>query len=58
MDLAANEVSEAVAEGEADFGICSLPMLDPNTAFEPLFEDQMVLAIPFNHALRYVDSVS
>ena len=51
LDSAANEVAVAVAEGEADFGICSIPMLEPTTSFEPLFDDCIVLALPLDHAL-------
>ncbi|MEO1249282.1 MAG: LysR family transcriptional regulator, partial [Pseudomonadota bacterium] len=51
LDLAANEVSEAVSQGEADFGICSIPTLEANTEFETLFEDRMVLALPTDHPL-------
>ena len=51
LDLAANEVSEAVAQGEADFGICSIPTLEPNTEFETMFEDRMVLALAAEHPL-------
>lgn len=51
MDLAANEVAEAVAQGEADFGICSIPMLEPSTDFELLFNDPVVLAMPASHRL-------
>lgn len=51
MDFAANEVAEAVAQGDADFGICSIPALEPSTAFEPLFDDRIVLALPAVHPL-------
>ena len=51
LDLAANEVAEAVAEGEADFGLSSIPALDPSTEFEPLFEERIVLALPPDHPL-------
>lgn len=51
LDLAANEVAEAVADCEADFGICSVPMLEPTTEFEPLFTDPVVLAMPSAHPL-------
>ena len=51
LDGSANEASEAVAAGDADFGICSMPALDPGLDFELLFEDQMVLVVPKGHAL-------
>ena len=50
LDLAANEVAEAVAAGEVDFGICSIPILEPATEFELLFNDPMVLAVSPAHA--------
>jgi len=50
LDTAANEVAEAVAVGEADFGLCSIPMLEASTEFEPLFDDRIVLALPLSHA--------
>lgn len=46
LDLAANEVAEAVAQGDADIGLCSVPMLEPATEFEPLLTDPIVLALP------------
>lgn len=51
LDGSANDVAEAVATGEADFGLCSIPMLEPTTEFEPLFDDQIVLAVPKGHDL-------
>ena len=51
LDGSANEVAEAVAGGDADFGICSIPMLEPTTEFEPLFDDHIVLALPVGHSL-------
>ena len=51
LDGSANDVAEAVAAGEADFGLCSIPMLEPTTAFDPLFDDQIVLAVPKGHDL-------
>lgn len=57
LDFAANEVSEAVAQGDADFGICSIPTLEANTEFETLFEDRMVLALPVGHGLAAHDLV-
>lgn len=58
LDSAANEVAEAVAGGDADFGICSIPMLEPSTIFTPLFDDAIVLAMPANHRLRDRGAVS
>lgn len=58
IDSAANEVAEAVAGGDADFGICSIPMLEPSTIFTPLFDDAIVLAMPANHRLRDREAVS
>jgi len=49
IDAAANEVTEAVTEGEADFGLCSIPMLEPATAFETLMEERIMLALPPDH---------
>ncbi|MGH1414943.1 MAG: LysR family transcriptional regulator [Pelagimonas sp.] len=51
IDGSANEVAEAVATGEADFGLCSIPMLEPATRFEPLLDDQIMLAVPQEHPL-------
>lgn len=51
LDLAANEVAESVASGEADFGICSIPTLEPGTEFEALFEDAIMLVSPSDHPL-------
>ncbi len=51
LDGSANEVAEAVAAGDVDFGLCSIPMLEPSTQFEPLFDDRIVLALPNNHSL-------
>ena len=58
LDLAANEVSEAVLSGDADFGISSMPTLDPGLKFEILFEDQMVLVMQVGHRLAGEPSVT
>lgn len=52
LDGDANEVAEAVAQGEADFGISSIPSLEAVTRFEPLFDDEIVLALPPGHRLK------
>lgn len=51
IDVAANDVADAVADGEADFGVCSLPALDAGARFELLYEDALVLAAPQGHRL-------
>ncbi len=55
MDLTANEVAESVAQGEADFGICSIPTLEPGTDFEALFEDAITLAAHPDHPLAQME---
>ncbi len=49
LDGSANQVAEAVAGGDADFGLCSIPMLEPTTQFEPLMDDEICLAVPLSH---------
>lgn len=51
LDLLANEVAEAVAEGRADFGVASWPAADDALAFVPVFEDRMVLTMLDTHPL-------
>ena len=58
LDGSANEVAEAVAGGEADFGLCSLPTLDTATRFEPLFDDRILLALPGDHPLAGQEAVA
>lgn len=58
LDRNANSVAEAVARAEADFGICSIPELEPSTQFEPLFDDQIVLVHPSGHPLGARDKIS
>ncbi|MEM8701476.1 MAG: LysR family transcriptional regulator [Pseudomonadota bacterium] len=57
LDCSANETAVAVSSGEADFGICSLPLLEPNAVFEPLFEESIVLAMAEDHPLAREDKV-
>lgn len=57
LDLAANEVAEAVAQGDADFGLSSIPALEPTTEFEPLFDEQIVVALPKGHPLSKRDKL-
>ncbi|MEM6385452.1 MAG: LysR family transcriptional regulator [Pseudomonadota bacterium] len=51
LDRSANETAVAVSNGEADFGVCSLPLLEPNTKFHPLFEETIILALRDDHPL-------
>lgn len=51
MDGSANDVAEWVAQGEADFGICSLPFHEANTDFEPLFEEEIGVVLHPGHSL-------
>ena len=51
-------MSEAVASGEAEFGICSMPALDPGLSFERLIEDQRVLVLPAGHARAGAEAVT
>lgn len=57
IDTAANEVAEAVAQGEADFGICSIPLMEPNATFEALFDDPIGIAVPTDHPLAELQEV-
>lgn len=58
LDLAANEVAEAVAQGEADFGVCSVATLEPTTRFDLLIDDPMIVAMDMNHRLSGQGQVS
>ncbi|MEL7526684.1 MAG: LysR family transcriptional regulator [Pseudomonadota bacterium] len=58
LDRAANEVAEAVSQGDADFGICSIGSLEPNTVFEPLFEDSIVLTVRRDHELAAAGNIA
>lgn len=44
-DLSANDVLEAVAQGEADFGINFIGSQEPGLTFRTLMDDKFVLAI-------------
>lgn len=58
LDLAANEVAEAVSQGVADFGICSIPLLEPATEFETLFTDRLALGLAPDHPLAERASIA
>ena len=57
LDRSANHVAEAVADGEADFGISSIPALEPNIGFEAIMDDRFVLAIRRDHPLSTSETV-
>ena len=51
LDVSANEGLEAVARGEADFGINFIGASHPEIDFTPLAEDRFVLACRHDHPL-------
>lgn len=51
IDESATDIMLAVARGEADFGISYLGTQEPDLEFEPLFEEDFVLACPKDHPL-------
>jgi len=51
LDLFANDVTEVVAQGEADFGISFIGTQEPGLEFENLIEDRFVLAMHRDHPL-------
>jgi len=58
VDLAANEVAEAVAQGDADFGLSALPSHEPNTVFTPLYNDRIVAVAWDGHRLAGRDDLT
>lgn len=51
VDDAATDILPAVARGEADFGVTYLGTQEPDLEFEPLLEEDFVVACPRGHAL-------
>lgn len=51
MDESATDVLLAVARSEADFGVSYLGTQEPDLEFEPLIEEDFVLACPTGHPL-------
>lgn len=51
LDASANEVSAAVASGEADFGVSFTGNLAPEIEFSPLLEERYVIACRQDHLL-------
>jgi DNA-binding transcriptional LysR family regulator len=56
-DRLANDVAEAVANSDADFGVCSIPSMEPNLDFELLANDRFVLTMRRDHPLAAADRV-
>ena len=50
-------ISQRVASGELDIGICSLPEAHLGLDFEPLFHEQMALLLPQDHPLASQESI-
>ena len=58
IDESATDIVLAVAHGEADFGISYLGTQEPDLEFEPLFDEDFVLACPVHHPLARRRSVT
>ena len=58
FDAGANEVLNAVARGEADFGLNFIGSQEPDIDFHPLLEERFVAACRRDHALARKRSVS
>ncbi|MEM8569958.1 MAG: LysR family transcriptional regulator [Pseudomonadota bacterium] len=58
LDLAANEVAEAVSEGDADFGLCAMPMVAPALSFQTLFDEALEVVLAENDPLGARKSVT
>jgi DNA-binding transcriptional LysR family regulator len=46
-----DEVADAVARGDLDIGIVTLPLARPDLDTRPLFDQQLVLVVPRTHTL-------
>ncbi|HCV39380.1 MAG TPA: LysR family transcriptional regulator, partial [Pseudomonas sp.] len=57
-DASANEVSAAVASGEADFGLSFTGNLAPEIEFSDLLEERYVIACRHDHPLAKQDTVT
>jgi DNA-binding transcriptional LysR family regulator len=51
-------ISQRVAAGHLDIGICSPPPANLGLPFEPLFVEKMVVLLPEDHALAKIDDFS
>jgi DNA-binding transcriptional LysR family regulator len=57
-ELTSAQQVDALYEGEITVGLVRLPMRAPGIRFEPVFEEQLVVAVPSGHALEQLDRVS
>jgi DNA-binding transcriptional LysR family regulator len=58
LDTKAHEVRQAVAQGDADFGLSFLDEQDGDLEFSPLYDEAFVLACRADHALAARESVA
>ncbi|MGB0696793.1 MAG: LysR family transcriptional regulator [Rhodospirillaceae bacterium] len=58
LDRSANDVADAVAKGDADFGLCSMPAApDPTVSFRMLFQDRLAAMLLADHPLAARESL-
>jgi len=58
LDLFANEVIEAVKQGDADFGVGFIGIQEPGMEFRHLLDDRFVAALPPTHELAVKTGIS
>ncbi len=58
LDLFANDVIDAVAQGEADFGISFMGVEEPGLSFQPMQQDDFVVAMHRHHPLANNETLS
>lgn len=58
LDAKANEVRNAVSQGDADFGVTFVDANDGDIEFTPLFEERYVLACRRDHPFAQRDSIT
>ena len=57
-ELTSAQQVDALYEGEIKVGLVRLPMRVAGIRFEPVFEEQLVVAVPSGHVLEKLDRVS
>lgn len=57
LDVFANDVVDAVAQGDADFGISFMGAQEPGLSMTPMKEDPFVVAMHSDHALQAMDEI-